>query len=129
ETALRVASALAGNDSVASVAYPGLPTDASYELSRKLLGGAGGGTLGFEVAGGRERTKRFQDLLEVITPASSLGGTHSLLVHAASVTHTQLNAEQLHAAQISEGYCRLSVGLEAPNDLMADIDQALARSA
>jgi cystathionine beta-lyase/cystathionine gamma-synthase len=54
-----------------------------------------------------------------------LGGAHSLIVHAASVTHTQLSAKELEAAGISEGFCRFSVGLEDPEDLIADLDQAL----
>jgi methionine-gamma-lyase len=62
----------------------------------------------------------------VIKPAASLGGTHSLIVHAASVTHTQLTEDELRAAGMSEGLCRLSVGLEDPADLVTDLHEALA---
>lgn len=125
ESARAVASFLAGHPGVVAVSYPPL---VQPELCDRLLGGHGGGTLGFEVAGGRERARRFQEALELIRPAASLGGTHSLIVHAASVTHTQLDDEELAAAGISPGFCRLSVGLEDATDLIADLEQALERS-
>ncbi|HEX2195532.1 MAG TPA: aminotransferase class I/II-fold pyridoxal phosphate-dependent enzyme [Actinomycetota bacterium] len=125
-SALEVARALAASEHVERVDYPGLPDDPSYELCRRLLGGHGGGTIGFVVSGGRERASRFQEALEVVLPAASLGGTHSLIVHAASVTHTQLSAEELRAVGMDEGFCRLSVGLEDPEDLVADLLGALA---
>jgi cystathionine beta-lyase/cystathionine gamma-synthase len=62
----------------------------------------------------------------VIKRAASLGGTHSLIVHAASITHTQLTAAELEAAGISSGFCRLAVGIEDPDDLLEDLSQALA---
>lgn len=125
QTALEIARWLEAHPDVTSVSYPGIPSDPAHALLEKVLAGHGGGTLGFDVSGGRERAKRFQERLRVVTPAASLGGTHSLIVHAASVTHTQLSAEELVAAGISEGFCRLSVGLEDPEDLLADLDQAL----
>ncbi len=125
-TAHAVAEALTRHEAVASVSYPALENDPARVLCDKLLGGRGGGTLGFEVRGGRTRTSRFQEALRLVRPAASLGGTRSLLVHAASVTHTQLDDEQLAAAGISEGWCRLSVGLEDPDDLIADLTSALA---
>jgi cystathionine beta-lyase/cystathionine gamma-synthase len=85
----------------------------------------GGGTMSFDVTGGRESASRFQDALRLISPAASLGGSHSLIVHAASVTHTQLSADELTAAGFTEGLCRLSIGLEDPKDLIADLDRAL----
>lgn len=125
ETALEVARFLESHSDVASVSHPGIPSDPAHALLDKVLGGSAGGTLGFDVSGGRDRAKDFQERLRVISPAASLGGTHSLIVHAASVTHTQLSPEELAAAGISEGFCRLSVGLEDPDDLIADLSQAL----
>ncbi len=125
QTALEIARWLEDHRDIASVSYPGIPSDPAHALLQKVLGGQGGGTLGFDVSGGRDRAKRFQERLRVVSPAASLGGTHSLIVHAASVTHTQLDAGELAAAGISEGFCRLSVGLEDPEDLIADLDQAL----
>ena len=128
-TALEIARIIAQHPDIESVNYPGLDGDESKALADRLLGGRGGGTLGFDISGGRERARRFQDALELVRPAASLGGVHTLIVHAASVTHTQLDAEQLKAAGISEGFCRLSVGLEDATDVIEDIEQALKKSA
>ena len=126
-SAMEVARALEARDDVNWVGYPGLDSSPDHDVCTRLLGGRGGGTLGFDVAGGRERAAAFQEALKLVLPAASLGGTHSLIVHAASVTHTQLSAEELTAAGITEGFCRLSVGLEDPGDLIADLTGALDR--
>jgi methionine-gamma-lyase len=126
-SALRVARALEERDDVNFVAYPALDSSDDRDACERLLGGRGGGTLGFDVAGGRERAASFQEALEVVSPAASLGGTHSLIVHAASVTHTQLSADELAAVGIAEGFCRLSIGLEDADDLIADLTEALDR--
>ena len=125
-SALSVARWLEKHPKIDRVHYPALDSSPSKQLADSMLAGSGGGTLAFDVAGGRERATRFQEELRVIKRAASLGGTHSLLVHAASVTHTQLDEQELHAAGISEGFCRLSVGLEDVDDLIADLDAALA---
>ncbi|MEA2433327.1 MAG: hypothetical protein QOG54_784 [Actinomycetota bacterium] len=125
DSALQVAEALNANPKVNEVFYPGLDSSPDKERADKLLGGRGGGTLAFDVAGGRDATIRFQDALRLVAPAASLGGTHSLIVHAASITHTQLTPEELKTAGISEGFCRLSIGLEDPDDLIEDLNQAL----
>ena len=124
-SALAVAQRLAEHPEVERVFYPALESDPSYALAARLLGGRGGATLGFDVAGGRERAVRFQEALRLVAPAASLGGTHSLIVHAASVTHTQLSPEELAVAGIPEGFCRLSIGLEDSDDLIEDLEQAL----
>jgi cystathionine beta-lyase/cystathionine gamma-synthase len=124
----QLARALEQRSDVVAVHYPTLDSDTSRALADDILGGRGGGILGFDLSGGRDRARRFQERLELVQPAASLGGTHSLIVNAASVTHTQLTAEELRAAGISEGFCRLSVGMEDPEDILADIDQALAAS-
>ena len=129
ESALEIAQALEASEHVTRVDYPGLPSSPSYDLCRSLLGGAGGGTIGLVVAGGRERAGRFQEALDVVLPAASLGGTHSLIVHAASVTHTQLSPAELRAVGMDEGFCRLSVGLEDPADLIEDLLGALEKTA
>jgi len=128
ESALLVAQALAEHPGVSAVFYPMLDGDPGRALAERLLGGYGGGMLAFDVAGGKEQAGRFQEELKVVQRAASLGGTRSLIVHAASVTHTQLDAEQLAAAGISEGFCRLSVGIEDPEDLITDLVEALDRA-
>jgi cystathionine beta-lyase/cystathionine gamma-synthase len=125
DTALAIARYLETTDAVDAVYYPGLDSSDDKERVDRLLGGRGGGTLAFNVAGGKQRASEFQDRLQLIKAAASLGGSHSLIVHAASVTHTQLDDEELVAAGISSGFCRLSVGLEDAEDLIADLDQAL----
>ena len=124
-SALRVASFLSEHPEIDAVYYPGLPSDASHDIAERLLGGSGGATMGFDLRGGRDSAVPFQEALRLIRPAASLGGTHSLIVHAASVTHTQLSPEELSAAGISEGFCRLAIGLEDPEDLIDDLEQAL----
>jgi len=126
QSALAIAHFLEAHPQIERVFYPALDSDPGKPLADKLLSGKGGGLLGFDVAGGHDRARRFQEDLRIIKRAASLGGHHSLIVHAASVTHTQLNAEQLRAAGISEGFCRMSVGLEDVEDLIADLDGALA---
>jgi cystathionine beta-lyase/cystathionine gamma-synthase len=129
DNALALARFLEASPHVNAVFYPGLESDPSHELATKLLGGRGGGTIGFDVVGGRDRAERFQNELELVLAAASLGGTHSLIVHAASITHTQLSAEELEAAGISEGFCRMSVGVEDAEDLIDDLAQAFEASA
>ena len=128
-SALSVAEYLSDHPKIDRVYYPGLDGDPSKPLAEKLLSGAGGGTLGFDVAGGLEPAARFQGRLRLTRPAASLGGVHSLIVHAASITHTQLSAEQLEDAGIAEGFCRMSVGLEDPEDIIEDLGRALGDAA
>lgn len=128
ESALEIARFLEARDDIAEVNYPALEGDRSFALAGDLLGGRGGGTLGFSPAGGKQRVVRFQDRLRLVAPAASLGGTHTLIVHAASVTHTQLTVDELEATGISEAFCRLAVGVEDAGDLIADIEQALDSS-
>ena len=125
DSALEIARFLETLEAIDAVYYPALASSPDKERCDRLLGGLGGGTLAFDIAGGKEVASRFQERLRLIKPAASLGGSHSLIVHAASVTHTQLDEEELKAAGISAGFCRLSVGLEDAADLIADLDQAL----
>jgi cystathionine beta-lyase/cystathionine gamma-synthase len=128
KSALAVAEFLEQHPDIEAVDYPTLESSPSKKVADRLLQGRGGGTLAFDVAGGRERAARFQEALRVILPAASLGGTHSLIVHAASVTHTQLDDKELEAAGMGPGLCRLSIGLEDVDDLIADLDQALGQT-
>lgn len=111
---------------VERVAYPGLASHPQHELARRLLRRGFGGMLTFEVAGGSEAGRRVMERVRLASPAASLGGTKTLIVHPASVTHTQLSRPEREAAGITEGMVRLSVGIEDPEDLTADLDQALS---
>ncbi len=82
--------------------------------------------LSFELAGGVEAARRFVEAVEIFTLAESLGGVESLVAHPATMTHVGMGAEALRTAGISDGLLRLSVGLEAEADLVADLETALA---
>jgi len=123
-TAQRIAEFLEPHPRIACVHYPGLPSHPDHELARRQLR-AGGGMVAFEVAGGLGAAARFQDSLRLITIAASLGECHTLVTHPASTTHRQYSAEERRAAGITDGFVRLSAGLEDPDDLIADLEQAL----
>ncbi|MFI8963959.1 trans-sulfuration enzyme family protein [Streptomyces sp. NPDC053493] len=117
------ARAEAGGD-VRAVHYPMLPGHPSYATARKVLSG-GGGLLSFELAGGREAGRAFVERVRVARLALSLGGVESLVTHPASTSHRELDADALAAAGIAPGLVRMSVGIEAVEDLWADLEQAL----
>lgn len=131
-SAQAVAAALAADDRVAEVRYPGLADHPQHELAATLFDGRGfGGVLALELAS-REVAEAFADACEVFVRAVSLGGTHSLVLHPASTSHRQLDGAALAAAGLGEGTVRLSVGIEETDDLVADVrrslDVATARS-
>ncbi|MFJ7068755.1 trans-sulfuration enzyme family protein [Streptomyces sp. NPDC101115] len=113
---------------VTAVHHPSLPGHPSYETARKVLSG-GGGLLSFELAGGREAGRAFIERVRVARLALSLGGVESLVTHPASTSHRELDADALAAAGIAPGLVRMSVGIEAVEDLWGDIEQALERAA
>jgi cystathionine beta-lyase/cystathionine gamma-synthase len=125
ESALKIARVLEGHPAINFVDYPSLDSSPSKHLCDALLEGRGGGTMGFDVAAGRQAAIRFQDALRLVKPAASLGGVCSLIVHAASVTHTQLDTDELASVGMTPGFCRLSVGVEDAGDLIADLEHAL----
>ncbi len=123
-TALHIAQFLESHPRIASVHYPGLPSHPDHRLAQRQLR-AGAGIVAFEVAGGFEAAARFQDSLKLITIAASLGECHTLVTHPASTTHRQYSLEEREAAGITDGFVRLSAGLEDAGDLLSDIEQAL----
>ncbi len=127
ESAQRIAEALEAHPKVERVWYPGLPSHPQHGLARRLLPHGCGGILAFEVQGGVEGGMRLCDALELIWIASSLGGAHSLIGHAASTTHRQMDPKARRAAGIADGLVRLSVGLEDVEDLLDDLDRALEK--
>jgi cystathionine beta-lyase/cystathionine gamma-synthase len=118
---------LEGQRKVERVHYPGLASHPQHELARRLLPRGFGGMAAFEVVGGVDAGQRFCDALEVAWVAASLGGIHTLVCHAASTTHRQLDAEARRAAGIADGLIRLSVGLEGVDDLIEDFERALEK--
>jgi cystathionine gamma-synthase len=121
-----VAEFLAAHRAVAKVHYPGLATHPQHELARRQQSGFGG-MVSFELADGRrERVDHVLRTLRWFTLAESLGGVESLVAHPASMTHASMTPEARARAGITDGVIRLSVGIEDPADLLADLDAALA---
>ena len=125
ENAQKVAEYLASDDRIAWVNYPGLKTDANYELAQKYCPNGTCGVLCFGVKGGRETSIKFIDSLKFATIATHVADCKTLLLHPASHTHRQLTDEQLKEAGIAPDLIRFSVGLEDPDDIINDIKQAL----
>ncbi len=123
--ALAVARFLAGRPEVGAVYYPGLESDPGHALASRQQDGFGA-MLSFELDGGTEAVRRFTEALGVFTLAESLGGVESLVAHPATMTHAGMGAEARRAAGISDSLLRLSVGLEAEADLIADLERGLA---
>ena len=123
--ALKVAEFLASDDRIAWVKYPGLKTDSQYELAQKYCPNGTCGVMCFGVKGGREKSIKFMDSLKFATIATHVADCKTLLLHPASHTHRQLTDEQLAEAGISPDLIRFSVGLEDPDDIIADLKQAL----
>ena len=128
--ALAIAKHLKSHPDVAWVNYPGLEDDAYHATAVKILdqGKGFGGILSFGVKGGRDQGRKFIEALELFTHLANIGDSRSLAIHNASTTHSQLNDEELAAAGVGPDMVRLSVGIENVDDLIADIDQALAAS-
>ncbi|MDK2125779.1 O-acetylhomoserine aminocarboxypropyltransferase/cysteine synthase family protein [Parachitinimonas caeni] len=126
ENALKVARYLQGQSKVSWVNYAGLAESPSRLLVDRYFGGKASGLLTFGVKGGREAGARFQDALKLITRLVNIGDAKSLATHPASTTHRQLNPDELKKAGVSEDMVRLSIGIEHIDDILADLEQALA---
>ncbi len=127
ENALAVARHLEGHEAVSWVSYPGLESSAHHEVARRVLTGGSGALVAFGVTGGRDGGRRFIDGLSLFSHLANIGDAKSLAIHPASTTHSQLDDGELDAAGVSQDLVRLSVGIEHIDDLIADLDQALAR--
>jgi cystathionine beta-lyase/cystathionine gamma-synthase len=126
-TALALATFLEGHAKVERVHYPGLVSHPDHDVATRILPRGCGGMLAVEVEGGVEGGKAFCDALELAWVATSLGGTHTLVGHAASTTHRQYAPEARRAAGIADGLVRMSVGLEDAEDLIDDVGRALEK--
>ena len=123
--AQKVAEFLASDDRIAWVKYPGLESDSQHELAKKYCPKGTCGVMCFGVKGGREASIKFMDSLEFATIATHVADCKTLLLHPASHTHRQLTDEQLAEAGIPGDLIRFSVGMEDPDDIIADLKQAL----
>jgi O-acetylhomoserine (thiol)-lyase len=127
--ALKVAQFLKGHPLVSWVNYPGLEDHPSHRLATKYLKGNYGGLLGFGIKGGLEAGKKFIESVKLLSHLANIGDAKTLVIHPASTTHQQLTREEQAATGVTEDYIRLSVGIEDPEDIIEDIDQALQVSA
>lgn len=126
--ALQVARHLQSHPAVKAVHYPGLESHPSHKEAQHYLK-ASGGVLAIELEGGFPTCARFLDSLKLFTQAVSLGDVESLACHPASTTHSPMPEEARQAAGVTDGLVRLSIGIEDPEDLIADLEQALAACA
>jgi methionine-gamma-lyase len=125
ETALAVASFLEQHPKIERVHYPGLPSHPDHDLAKRQMAGFGG-MLAFDLKGGLDAACRFCDRTKIFLLAVSLGGVESLIVLPIYTSHYRMSTVELKAAGVEPGTVRMSVGLEDPRDLIADLDQALS---
>lgn len=127
ENALMLARALSRNKMVARVYYPGLEDDRDYQLARRQMD-AFGGVVAIDLAGGEAEAERFFNALQMVKCAPSLGGVETLVSYPLYSSHIGFSEEQLRAAGVSAATIRFAVGIEAADDIIADIKQALEKS-
>ena len=129
ENGLRIANHLSKHKGVDWVHYPGLPGSPGHDVAVKYLKNGFGGMVGFSIKGGLQAGTKFIDSLKLISHLANVGDAKSLAIHPASTTHSQLSPQQLKECDIDEGLIRLSIGIEHIDDIIADIEQALACAA
>jgi O-succinylhomoserine sulfhydrylase len=125
ESAARIADFLQGRKEVARTLYPGLASHPQHELAKRQMKGAFGSVTCLDLGGSKERAFRFMNALKLIDISNNLGDSKSLATHPATTTHQRISAEDRAHLGITDGFVRLSIGLEDAEDLMEDIDQAL----
>ncbi len=128
QNALAVAKFLQSHPLVSWVNYPGLPEHAGHALAKKYLGDHYGALVGFGVKGGLEAGRRFIESAQLLSHLANIGDAKSLVIHPASTTHQQLTPEEQAATGVTADFLRLSVGIEDIDDIIDDIDQALAKT-
>jgi O-acetylhomoserine (thiol)-lyase len=128
ENALKVARHLKSHPAVAWVNYPGLEEHPSHALAEKYLKGKYNAILGFGIKGGLPAAKKFIESLQLLSHLANIGDSKSLVIHPASTTHQQLTPAEQAATGVTADFIRVSVGIEDVEDIIADLDQALARA-
>ncbi|MEO9174759.1 MAG: O-acetylhomoserine aminocarboxypropyltransferase/cysteine synthase family protein [Gaiellales bacterium] len=128
QNAQAVAEHLARHPQVGWINYPGLPDDPYHEVATRTLRGGYGALVTFGIDGGLESGKAFIEGLELFSHLANIGDAKSLAIHPASTTHSQLSDEELAAAGVTQDTVRLAVGIEHIDDIIGDIDQALAKA-
>ena len=128
DNALKVAQFLESHPAVSWVNYPGLASHSTHALAKKYLQHGFGAILGFGIKGGLQAGIKFINSVTLLSHLANLGDAKTLVIHPASTTHQQLTSEEQKATGVTEDFIRLSVGIETVDDILADIDQALAAS-
>ncbi|WP_160044531.1 homocysteine synthase [Paenibacillus sp. USDA918EY] len=128
QNALKVAQFLESNDAVEWVSYAGLPSHPSYELAKKYLPKGQGAILTFGIKGGKEAGRKVIENVKLFSHLANVGDSKSLIIHPASTTHQQLSEEEQIAAGVNPEMLRLSIGTEAIDDILYDLEQAIAAS-
>jgi O-succinylhomoserine sulfhydrylase len=127
DNALKLANALQKNQKVNHVKYPFLETHPQYSIAKKQMSN-GGGIITFELKGGLASGVKFLDALQMLSVTNNLGDSRSIASHPASTTHSKLSETERQEVGITPGLIRISVGLEHPDDILSDIEQALDKS-
>jgi O-acetylhomoserine (thiol)-lyase len=127
-SAIAVAKFLETHKKAAWVLYPGLKSHPSYKRARQYLAHGASGLVGFGVKGGMKAGRRFIESLQLFSHLANIGDARSLAIHPASTTHQQLSEAEQRQAGVTPDFVRLSVGLETVDDILADLDQALAKA-
>ncbi|MGG3738407.1 O-acetylhomoserine aminocarboxypropyltransferase/cysteine synthase family protein [Aeribacillus pallidus] len=128
ENAQKIVKFLQDHPSVEWVTYPGLPNHPSHALAKKYLANGFGSIVVFGIQGGKEAGQKVIDHVQLWSHVANVGDAKSLIIHPASTTHQQLSAEELKQTGVTEELIRLSVGLESPNDLIHDLQQAIEKA-
>jgi len=128
ENALKVAKFLKSHPAVAWVNYPGLEEHPSHALAVKYLKGKYNAILGFGIKGGLPAAKKFIESVKLLSHLANIGDSKSLVIHPASTTHQQLTPAEQEATGVTADFIRISVGIEDVEDIIADLDQALAKA-
>lgn len=123
--ALKVAEFLKSHPAVSWVNYPGLPDHPGHELAKKYLPKGCSSIVGFGIKGGYDAGIKFINKVKLLSHLANIGDARSLVIHPASTTHQQLSADERIAAGVTDDFIRLSIGIEDPADIIADLDQAL----
>jgi len=124
----KVVDYLNGHDKIENVIFPGLQDGETRRRADTYLNGTYGALVGFELKGGKEAGRKFIDSLQMLYHVANIGDARSLAIHPASTTHSQLSADEQEQTGVTDGYIRLSIGIEHIDDIIADLDQALAQA-
>ena len=124
----KVVDFLSKHENVEKVIYPSLYKGEIGDRLKRYFKGGKGALIGIEVKGGAESGKKFIEALKMFYHVANIGDARSLAIHPATTTHSQLTEEELLAAGVTPGYIRLSIGIEHPDDIIGDLDQALNAS-